>query len=94
MKQMLVTVMMCARPRWWWRLLYVARNNSCHSSRRRTRHARGRYESRHSALSDGLRCRYWWVLHNLLAARRAQSPEGAHVIRIFCKEELYCLLSE
>lgn len=68
----------------------VARNNSCHSPRSRTRHARGRYQSRHSTLPDSLGRRDWRVLHNLLAARRSQSPEGAHVVRIFCEEELCC----
>ncbi len=49
----------------------LARNNSCHSSR-----CRGRFQSRHSALSDSLGRRDWRVFHHLLAARRAQLPEG------------------
>lgn len=98
MKQMLVTVMMhvmCPRRgdcAFKLQASSVARNNSCHSSRRCTRHTRGRYQSRHSALSDGLRRGHWRVLYNLLAARRAHPPDGARVVRIFCKEKLYCLL--
>ena len=66
----------------------IARNDPCHCSRSRGRHARSRYHSRHPAGSDGLGGRHRRVLHDLLAPRRAESPIGARVVGIFCEEKL------
>ena len=71
----------------------VARNDLCDGSRRRRRHARGCYQTRHSTLSDGLRGRKGRVLHDLLAPRHAQSPVCAHVVRVFCQVKLLFLFN-
>jgi hypothetical protein len=68
----------------------VAHNDLRYGSCRRRRHARGRYQTRHSTLPDGLRGRKGRVLHDLLAPRHAQPPIRAHVVRVFCQIKLLC----
>jgi hypothetical protein len=69
------------------------RNDPRYSTRRRRRHARGRYQTRHSTLPDGLCGRKGRVFHDLLAPRHAQPPIRAHVVRVFCQVKLlFCFI--
>jgi len=65
----------------------VAGDDPRDRSRRRHRYACCRDQSRHIAVPDGLRGRHWWVLHDLLTSRCAQSPVRAHVVRVFRQEK-------
>ena len=56
--------------------------------RRRHCHDRGRDQTLYTAVPDGLGGRDRWVLQDLFAPRRAQSPVRAHVVCIFSKEKL------
>ena len=66
----------------------VVRNDPSYGSRRRRRHARGHYHTRHSTLPDGLCSRKGRVLYDLLAPWHAQPPIRAHVVCIFCQVKL------
>lgn len=71
----------------------VAHNDLGYGSCRRRRHARGRYQTRHSTLPDGLCGRKGRILHDLLAPRHAQPPIRAHGVRVFCQVKLlYCFI--